>query len=184
MLPIPVALNTWKHHLGFVRDGLAYFRQVPPDHGRVKDLIASIEGSLIDVYLGKLSPLEISDEVLNQIDSENLFDCYSFKKWIYAFGNSYRNIMLSDKSKWTIQLGVSQDRFVHIHPGRYSEFTIRVKASTLKTALSYSFLYGFKDEHYSIDTINKARNDLALLPPMKRNSSLIPVSRLLLKILC
>ena len=50
-------------------------------------------------------------------------------------GKEFRQIQLRDRSIWVLRSGENQERYLHIHPGRYSPNTIRVKAITLKTAI-------------------------------------------------
>jgi len=66
-----------------------------------------------------------------------------------------------------------REKFVHIHPGRYSPNTFRVKANTLKTAIVAEFLALCQDQSpYDIQVVNQARIRLQLSPVDDKISSI------------
>ena len=77
-----------------------------------------------------------------------------------------------DTSKWVLRAGDEDDRFVHLHPARYSPFTIRVRANVLTTAvmaLAYTRLHG--GDPLSRSVVNAVRRDYLGLAPVGRDPS-------------
>jgi hypothetical protein len=75
---------------------------------------------------------------------------------------------ISDKSIWTLRLGNEKKRYIHIHPGRYSPLTIRVKAVTLKTTIAVRVLVEEIDSELpNLKSINEVRTSFLKLPPLK-----------------
>jgi hypothetical protein len=68
---------------------------------------------------------------------------------------------------------------VHIHPGRYSPQTIRVKATTLKTAILILYFEQVADvEIVNANAINQIRKEYLNEPPIKSLSSASGLGRL------
>jgi len=72
-------------------------------------------------------------------------------------------LTLSDGSVWVLRKGVESAHYVHIHPGRYSKYSIRVKATTLKSAIAIKIFYG-ELSITSLGKINDARKFLNISP--------------------
>jgi len=51
---------------------------------------------------------------------------------------------LQDNSLWTLRLSEEDEKFIHIHPSRHSLNTIRVRATTLQTAIAVSLISRIK----------------------------------------
>ena len=82
----------------------------------------------------------------------------TYNGWLHRFEKDYRNIVLQDKSQWTLRLSENDDKFIHIHPARGSLDTIRVRAVTLQTAIAAIILSRKKSASpMDINIINKAR---------------------------
>ncbi len=178
-LPLPIAFNSLKHHLSAIKD---FLKNEPFNHENLytyKEIVNSIGGSLIDYYTGDLTPQQIAEQVIYQLKSMNIHHRLSFDKWVESDGKNYQCLYLNDGSKWALKSAKLEDRYVHIHPGRYSDRTIRVRSTTLKTALAYGIVKAIFDMDFSVESINFARQNLVLLPPMSSKSSLAPVTRLL-----
>jgi hypothetical protein len=92
----------------------------------------------------------------------------------------YQLVKLKDKSIWTLGLGADAERYVHIHPGRYSPHTIRVKATTLKTAILVlcSEIIG-EIKTIETQTINQIRKRYLDEPPLKSFSTASGLGRLI-----
>jgi hypothetical protein len=69
---------------------------------------------------------------------------------------------MSDSSQWTLKFHDDKLRFVHLFPARFSPFSMRVKANTLKSAILYYIIIG-KDYISAVD-LNRARALLGLSP--------------------
>ncbi|HNS30515.1 MAG TPA: hypothetical protein PKL52_08290, partial [Tenuifilaceae bacterium] len=102
-----------------------------------------------------------------------------YEDWLRTSGLEYRSITLSDGSSWTLRLGRMPNRFVHIHPSRYSANTLRIKASTLKTAIALKMVFPTLNIPPNLQQVNQARDLLHNLSPVKGIHS----SKSLIKIL-
>ena len=65
--------------------------------------------------------------------------------------------------------GITPERYVHIHPAKYSRHTIRVKANTLKTvlALKYASIKLMDKPNYNLQEVNRIRVELLGFSPIK-----------------
>lgn len=94
-----------------------------------------------------------------------------FREWVNTAGG-YRVIEFpEDTSRWVLRAG-DDDRFVHVHPARYSPFTVRVRATVLTTAvmvLAYTHLNG--GDPVSRSVVNAVRRDYLGLPPIGQEPS-------------
>ncbi|RME86518.1 MAG: hypothetical protein D6785_03175, partial [Planctomycetota bacterium] len=77
---------------------------------------------------------------------------------------------ISDGSQWVLREGKEElissydlQTFVHIHPGRFSPHTFRIKVNTLKTALVYVF-YLMTGEKEGLELFHFVRKSLQLSP--------------------
>ncbi|GBD86423.1 hypothetical protein BMS3Abin03_00343 [bacterium BMS3Abin03] len=120
----------------------------------------------MDIYLGKLSPQSIAAEIIHKLKQSGSDSISTFKSWLYDTGKDYRLLTVSDKSVWTIRLSNNSKRYVHIHPGRYSPHTVRVKALTLKTAI-VSAILSTKEKYFELTFINNIRVSILNAPPLK-----------------
>ena len=178
-LPKPIAFNCWKHHLGYIKSVLNSNDLNSGSHLNIQETIQLIGESQVDFYYGSLDPNSISNQIISQIESKIALNIHDYKEWISSEGSDYKNIFLSDGSNWTIRLGQSDERYIHIHPSRYSKKTIRVKSSTLKTVIAYFYQYGFIDDQLTAEKVNRVRHKIVKLPPFKSTSPLVAVSRIL-----
>lgn len=168
-----ILLNCWKHHAGFIKLKISECREA----GKInfinfrKELLR-IGDSVMDLYLGDLSPNEIADSIINSLKKKNVLEKEKFILWLKEKGNDFQEIELKDKSLWTIRLGEQKEKYIHIHPSRYSPLTIRVRALTLKSAILYLILN--KNESDISDNLlflNRIRKEYLNQPPLKMISS-------------
>lgn len=123
--------NTLKHHLGSLH---AFIAEQKADHlSEAAQTLKTLGGSQMDLYTGELSVAQIFSETAAQLRAQQLLEPAAFKTFLGESG--FRSIVLSDTSVWVLRFGEDDQQFVHLHPARYSPHTIRVKASTLKTAV-------------------------------------------------
>jgi hypothetical protein len=91
-------------------------------------------------------------------------------------GKDYRCLSLPDNSQWTLRLSENDEKFIHIHPSRYSPNTVRVRSSTLQTAITAIVLSELKSKSpLDINIINEAREKYLNESPVKtvnKNSGL------------
>lgn len=179
LIPLPINFNCWKHHVGFIRKQIESVRK-SIELEQLKFYLLKIGESQMDLYFGELSPSEISEHILNALHRVKIFESEQYKNWLTKDGRNYQLIKLNDNSVWTLRLGEDVSRYVHIHPGRYSPNTVRVKATTLKTAI---FLLCFERlgeiKSFETETVNQIRIKFLNEPPLKSLSSASGLRRLL-----
>ncbi len=183
-IPVPILFNCWKHHKNFIRGKISEYAKIGEESlDKLKEDILQIGKSQLDLYLGNLTPEEISNFTKNKLENKYLIEKEVYKNWISSSTKLYRMISLPDKSKWTLRLGNDEIRYVHIHPGRHVINSIRIRALTLKTAIFFSF---FKQTHVSEsddqELINNLRKTFLNVPPLKslaKSKGLIKVIELL-----
>ncbi|HSR18844.1 MAG TPA: hypothetical protein VLM39_12200 [Ignavibacteriaceae bacterium] len=163
----PVRFNCWKHHAGYIRQRIKEVNSIDDFNSMLKEML-SIGNSQMDLYTGDLSPAEIVNFIRTLIEEKNINSYPSYFKWIHNEGKDYRMISLKDNSKWTLRIGNEDERYVHLHPGRYSVNSIRVKATALKTAaaaLLWKKLNNLTELDLSV--INYVRKNFISAPPVK-----------------
>ena len=165
----PVLFNCWKHHKEFiqvqinktVKEGEKALQKLPTQLVKIGD-------SLLDLYTGVLNPRDISKLIQSELKKRNVFKRLSYEEWIVNSGNDYQILYLTDSSFWTLRLGKEKGRFIHIHPGRYSPHTIRMRALTSKTAIVVSaWAKIHKVSSLDISIINHVRTKLLNASPVK-----------------
>jgi hypothetical protein len=162
----PVLLNTWKHHAAALRRRIKETADAGP--GALPPLAAElvvIGSELMDLYLGALSPAEIGRQTVGRLGADNVLSVEAFRDWVKGAGG-YRLMDLSDTSRWVLRFGDETDRYVHVHPGRYSPSTRRLRANVLKTAvmaLAHAGVHG--GDPMDVKLVNDVRRQhLALAP--------------------
>ena len=116
-------------------------------------------------------------EIIDFLKREKVILRGKFIEWL---NEKYRLVSISDKSVWTLRLGESVERYVHIHPGRYSHHTRRVKALTLKTAILTLCCERLGEPKLSgKELINEVRKKYLNEPPLKSVSSEAGLGKLL-----
>lgn len=127
-----ILYNPTKHHLSHLQSLIRSQKDIESLNSFVKIL----GGSKMDLYYGQLSVDDLLSEVISLIPAENR---KAFASWIES-DSDYQTIKVSDSSEWILRYA-ENDRFIHLHPGRYTKSCIRVNANVLKTALlSVGFL--------------------------------------------
>ncbi len=151
-------LNTLKHHFP---SQIAFVMEARTE-GFYKSLL-KLGGSQMDVYLGGLSVQVIMKDCINGLISNGIVSYDNYLEKILQNGGFFTTT-ISDGSKWVFRLGDQPEKYVHIHPGRYSPFTMRVKANQLKTVLCLLF-EGITS--IDIDVVNTIRKERLSLSPIK-----------------
>jgi hypothetical protein len=135
-VPALVLLNTWKHHAGAIREyivatvggGAEAVDRLPPQ-------LRVIGTDLMDLYVGTLLPARIAEDLLRQVQGQTPLERAAYRRWLEQSGGFRLLTIAEDQSRWVLRLGDDEERFVHIHPGRGSPETRRVRANVLKTAI-------------------------------------------------
>ncbi|MBN1300090.1 MAG: hypothetical protein JW995_02655 [Melioribacteraceae bacterium] len=165
-IPEPFIFNLMKHHLGYLKDRLQGISSPDGFNILLEDLNV-IGSSVSDLYIGSLNPLEIVDYIHQHLIRNSISTQSYFADWLKLF-NGFAFISLPDNSKWILRYGNEQNRYIHLHPGKYSEHTLRVKASSLKTALCVlAYLRITAGVKLEASLINQLRTKYLKDPPIK-----------------
>ena len=168
-IPSNFQFNLWKHHKEFLSNKILSVEA--QNELTFRSFILNIKligNSQIDLYVGLLSPFDICKLVLEKLNYSDIYDKISFKKWLEFLGKEYRELKLPDDSNWILRLGKNEDRYIHIHPGRSSPNSIRVKASILKSAIvSLASARFLNFDELNLNLINSIRKEFLSLPPLK-----------------
>ena len=122
-----ILLNLFKHHAG----ALKHFLETEPDTATVLKALKRIGHSQMDFYYGSLSPETIFKEAVFFLGQEKIDTPAAFLAWLKP--EQFKSFTCSDGSVWIFREGQGQ-QFIHLHPGRYSPHSVRIKAATLKAA--------------------------------------------------
>lgn len=134
-IPVPLLFNSIKHHAGFLRNFIKTYAGSSKSLENISKELRYIGHSLTDLYYGSLTPEMIALEVINYLESNHSLELTEYKKFLAAENTYYKIVELSDSSNWVLRRGNDTERFVHIHPGKHTVNTIRVRALTLKSAI-------------------------------------------------
>jgi hypothetical protein len=161
----PVAFNPYKHHLEFLKQKITGWKLLPWDE--VEKEIFYIGTNLTDVYYGNLTVREIHEEIVEFAAMTGLTDASKLTVWLGH--EQFRKVALSDLSQWVIRQGLNAACFLHIHPAKHSLFTLRIRASTLKTVIVLKLTdFGDREELPQLHVVNLARTRMPGLSPIKR----------------
>ena len=179
LVPLPINLKCWKHHAGFIKKQILFVTSVE-EIDLLKYYLVKIGESQMDLYLGKFLAEEISNQIIKTLKREKIFSFEDYKKWLYKNGKEYQLITLKDKSIWILRLGENEQRYIHIHPGRYSPHTIRVKATTLKSAIMILCIEQLGEiESINTESVNQIRKKYLKETPLKSLSKASGLMRLI-----
>lgn len=166
-VPLPINFNCWKHHGGFIKVQIRSITEVK-QLDELKEHLLQIGQSQMDLYCGNYSASEISKQIIQMLNRRKITWSEQYQNWLAMEEKSYQLVKLNDSSIWTLRLGEEPNRYVHIHPGRYSPHTIRVKAATLKTAiLILCFKQSGEIKLINTETVNFVRKKYLNEQPIK-----------------
>jgi hypothetical protein len=132
----PVLFNTFKHHAGALRARLGGIVAAgPAGLEAFAGCLAVLGTRLMDFYTGALSPRDISTRVRDHLGREGVLELGAFRAWLAARDDYAVVPFAEDSSRWVLRLGDEAGRYVHLHPGRWSPATLRVRANVIKTAV-------------------------------------------------
>lgn len=165
-LAATIKFNALKHHASFLLNTILEWKKQNPE--TIIPELNELGANQFDVYTGHLSVDQITEQVCDYMTNLKITELHSFQKWMGK--NHYREIELSDGSKWIIRAGEDSEKFIHIHPGRNQELAHRIKANHLKTAIII-FLENQPDRVNDIQLstayINKIRAEILGLSPVR-----------------
>ena len=164
-----------KHHRHTLRD----FIENPANEQilQLRGKLLAIGNSLMDLYIGELTETEIYEEIIEILSAQNAVPEEKYRQFLHP--HHYRTVTLSDTSQWVLRWGEKPNRHIHIHPGRYSPHTLRVKATTLKTAIAA--LIWRRQFAQALDTplLNRLRKDILGLSPVRDLSEAYSVAKVM-----
>lgn len=149
-----ILFNALKHHRGFIHEQIAMATPAT-----LPDLLKKLGNSQMDIYDGQLGMTALMEEVVRQVPVDNEED---YLVWLGA----YRELTLSDSSRWVLLAGNVPGQYIHLHPGRYSPHSMRVKATILKTAIACIVCFPGV-ERPSLEQVNEMRGRLLGLSPVR-----------------
>ena len=164
-IPAPITFNPYKHHLEFLKERINNWKKSKWEN--IDQEILCIGNNIIDLYFGLLRVEEICKECLEYFQKEKITEKEDLLNWLKPL--KHKKIQLSDKSLWLIKEGIDPERFIHIHPAKYSPFSIRVRSTTLKTVIMlqiHSKPIG-KEMKENLHFINQVRTNFLKLSPIK-----------------
>lgn len=169
--PIPVTFNCWKHHVGFIKNRIDVIRRKNISDQTLNKMLLIIGNSQMDIYLGNLQPKYVAREIIDKLNSIGVISSENYKSWLSGIGNDFKLLKISDDSVWTLRLGNQPERYIHIHPGRQSKHTVRVKALTLKTAIAVMIKLRKREvTSFDLAAINNIRKNFLGISPLKKLS--------------
>jgi hypothetical protein len=168
-IPIPVRFNPMKHHRNFMLDMLA--------SASSEDIIRSLDAvcnNYNDIYTGEISPEAIGKEIIRILKDEKVFPKENFVRWLNVH-NGYRKLRLPDSSEWIVRLGNEDERYIHLHPSRDGNHTVRFKGSSLKTVFLLKALLKDTVGLVTLKNVNQVRLQIGLSPIKKldRNKGIL-----------
>ncbi|MFN0204496.1 MAG: hypothetical protein ACKVTZ_23455 [Bacteroidia bacterium] len=164
----PIKYNLWKHHFSYLYSQLELWIN-SQDFGNqyFMSILPTLGNSQMDMYVGKLSPQEVGEEICEKLPSSYVKEESVYLKWL-AENNNYQNIQLSDGSVWTLLAGNETERHIHIHPARHSVHTLRVDANTLKTTVLALVASNIEQKSIDLAQVNQLRVQHLGLSPIKK----------------
>jgi hypothetical protein len=164
----PVHFNSWKHHAAALRERIALVVRGQTTLDELCRGLAVIGSELMDLYTGVLSPVEIGDRVIAALEQGNHLSPEAYRLWLEANGGYQVLDFSEDSSRWILRLGEPQGRYVHVHPGRWTPHTIRVRANVLKTAVMVVAVARAQGKDpLELALINQVRTDYLGYSPIK-----------------
>ena len=161
----PITFNAHKHHFQSLKWQIEEWKK--QSWSEVQKESLCLGENLFDFYIGELTVENICNECLKYFKGENITEITTFKKWLGK--NEYQKIELSDSSQWVIKQGINSDRYIHIHPGKYSRHTLRIRAVTLKTVVALQVQSAAIKESMkeNLHQVNYIRKNYLKLSPIK-----------------
>jgi hypothetical protein len=162
----PLLFNGLKHHLGVIRSAIGYIRKFPEAAAWGLQQLETIGNPVTDIYLGELSVKSIVDEIEKLLTQNDIYKETNYHNWLKSLGHNYNYLELSDGSRWLFRFGEKPGRYIHFHPAKHSPLSLRVRGSTLRTAVAVSMLYNDFTQDCT-EKVNQVRRDFLRLSPIK-----------------
>jgi hypothetical protein len=168
-IPEPIVFNPLKHDLAYIKEFIACRAEKEYELKPVLKDIKHIGTSVMDVYSGALTSVELFSQVIRFLKIGKLDSGIAFANWTGTRFKDLKVITLSDNSEWALKFHNDVLRYVHLFPARSGPHSFRVKANTLKSAVLYLILIG--KDYLSDDDLNFVRSLLGLSPIKDANEA-------------
>ena len=142
---------------------MEYIRDYDRPYSKLKSDLAVIGDSQMDLYYGKLTLTEISQQIIHTLSTSYTIDKVSYIKLLNK-NNDYYIASLSDSSQWVLRQGTDSERYIHFHPARYSPHTYRITANTLKSLIAVHIAH---HKPIGLSEINHVRTKYLNLDPIR-----------------
>jgi hypothetical protein len=168
-LPHPVLFNLWKHHAEALRQRIRD-AAAGGDEGlaALPDNLLVVGTELMDLYTGTLPPAEIGHVVLARLQADKRLEREVYGGWVEGNGGYQLVTAAVDASVWVLRYAAEDERYVHVHPGRWTPHTRRVRANVVKTAvmvLAHAGVHG--GDPRDVKRINLVRQKYLGLAPIR-----------------
>jgi hypothetical protein len=164
----PFIFNPLKHHSGHIKSFIGQCKFGEIEKAVLQEYLLKMGNCMLDLYFGELGITQILSDIENMLKEGVSFGPESYAKYIKGSSRKFQNIQISDHSTWTLLIGNEPERYIHIHPARGSEYTVRIRAIALKTALIMKIYYGNQLEDIDlVDLTNEIRLNYLDESPIK-----------------
>jgi hypothetical protein len=122
---------------------------------------------LMDLYTGPLPPGAIAAKVLALLEADGKLPAAVYRPWVEENGG-YRTLAFADDGTVWVLRASDEERYIHLHPGRWTPQTRRVRANVLKTAvlvLAHTAVHG--GDVRDVKLVNHLRGAHLGLSPMR-----------------
>ncbi|MFO8054166.1 MAG: hypothetical protein R6U19_03270 [Bacteroidales bacterium] len=164
LVPPPFRLNGLKHHLILVKQYLPPMMQM--EQQDFLRFLNKAGQSITDFYYGCLTAEQVCKELKRKLTGLKAFEKASYRNWLWEQGG-YCSLYISDGSHWIMREGIDTQRYIHIHPAKYSMHSRRIKARSIRIALAVLYYSNNPQQYYSPVHINIIRTEKLNLPPVK-----------------
>ncbi len=170
-----ILFNSLKHHLAFIQHFIALYPE--NEWASIHEKLLPIGHSQMDVYTGQLNVDQLSQEIVQKLHQQNIDSALAFKNFLLP--THFQTLILSDESCWIVRWGEKEGQYIHIHPGRYSPHTVRVKATSLKTAIAVQVAQRFWPQPLEPTRLNQLRTERLNLSPIKHTSDIQGIKKVI-----
>lgn len=165
-VPPPVLFNPWKHHCRFLQAQIHGAAAAGEEALReLAGQIVVLGHELMDLYVGPLTPFAIAEFVIAELGNSGRLEREAFRTWLDQ-GGGYQVLTHPESSRWVLRAGEVGARYVHVHPGRWTPLTRRVRANVLKTAVMVTACAAARGTDGSVQFVNEVRQKYLGLPPV------------------
>src|SRR5262249_18782762 len=161
--------NAWKHHAGALRHHIAAVAGGGAAAlGALPGRLLVLGTGLMDLYTGPLAPAGIGERRLAGPRGGGRHGPGGHTG-VGGGGGGYRVLEFADdRTRWVLRVGEEKGRYVHVHPGRWTPATRRVRANVLRTAVMvWAHVAVHGGSATDVDLVNRVRVQSLGLAPVR-----------------